>query len=74
MERQLASAGCTRLLSAPYHQMVQDGTLPAVIGGAIGQSRLAMLVLGKGHIGEVHPGIWDKETVQTCQAAGVPLL
>jgi aspartate--ammonia ligase len=54
--------------------MVQDGTLPAVIGGAIGQSRLAMLVLGKGHIGEVHPGIWDKETVQTCQAAGVPLL
>ncbi len=74
MERQLKLAGCENLLESRYHKSILDGTLPATIGGAVGQSRLAMLILGKAHIGEVHPGIWDQETHAVCRKAGVPLL
>ena len=44
------------------------------IGGGIGQSRLAMLMLGCAHIGEVQSSVWDKETVDACAKAGIPLL
>jgi aspartate--ammonia ligase len=74
LERQLREAGCAQLLETPYHQAVLAGELPQVIGGGIGQSRLAMLILGKAHIGEVHPGIWDQETQSVCQERKVPLL
>lgn len=74
MKRQLKLAGCEDLPETPYHKLILDGTLPATIGGAIGQSRLAILILAKAHIGEVHPGLWDQETLKVCQEAGVPLL
>ncbi|MCD8144894.1 MAG: aspartate--ammonia ligase [Oscillospiraceae bacterium] len=57
-----------------YHDAIRDGTLPAAIGGSLGQSRLVMLILGKAHIGEVQQGIWDQETRDACEAAGIPLL
>ena len=44
------------------------------IGGGIGQSRLAMLMLGCAHIGEVQSSIWDEMTVSECEKAGIPLL
>ena len=74
LRRQLKAAGCETLLESQYHKEILNGTLPATIGGGIGQSRLAMLILGKAHIGEVHPGIWDQETLTACEKAGVPLL
>lgn len=42
--------------------------------GGIGQSRLCMLLMGKCHIGEVQSGVWDTETRNICNAAGVYLL
>lgn len=74
MRRQLIAAGCEDRLTLPFHQMVLDGTLPLTMGGGIGQSRLAMLLLGKAHIGEVQVSVWDQETEECCRAAGIELL
>ena len=74
LERQLKIAGCEELRTRAYHRDVLNGILPPTIGGGIGQSRLCMLVLGKAHIGEVQAGIWDEETVNAFENAGIPLL
>lgn len=71
---QLKEAGCEDRAGLPFHKAIADGTLPLTIGGGIGQSRLCMLLLQKAHIGEVQVSLWDEETKQECQAAGVPLL
>lgn len=74
LERQLGIANCEERKKLPFHKMLLDGKLPLTIGGGIGQSRLCMLLLGKAHIGEVQSSIWDKETIQLCEQAGVVLL
>lgn len=74
MDSQLAESGCDNRRSLPFHKMVLDGTLPLTMGGGIGQSRLSMLLLGKAHIGEVQVSLWDEETKQACQTAGITLL
>ncbi len=74
MNRQLSAAGCDDRRSLPFHKMLLEGKLPPTIGGGIGQSRLCMHLLGNAHIGEVQASIWDKETMDTCKAAGVVLL
>ena len=66
-------AGCEHLMPE-YHKALLAGELPLTIGGGIGQSRLSMLLLGKVHIGEVQASIWDAETVEKCEKAGVVLL
>ena len=33
-----------------------------------------MLLLGKAHIGEVQASIWDGDTMEICEKAGVILL
>ena len=74
MDRQLTIAGCDDRRELPFHKMLLSGQLPLTIGGGIGQSRLSMILLGKAHIGEVQVSVWDDETVQACQNAGVILL
>ena len=74
MDRQLTLAGCDDRRELPYHKALLGGELPLTIGGGIGQSRLSMLLLGKAHIGEVQASIWDNETMETCEKAGVMLL
>ena len=74
MDRQLTLAGCDNRRELPYHKALLGGELPLTIGGGIGQSRLSMLLLGKAHIGEVQASIWDRETQETCEKAGVMLL
>ncbi len=74
MDSQLREAGCDDRRDCQFHKMVLDGTLPLTMGGGIGQSRLCMLLLGKAHIGEVQCSIWDKDTLEACQKASVPLL
>ena len=74
MDRQLNLANCNDRRELPFHKMLLAGELPLTIGGGIGQSRLAMLMLGCAHIGEVQSSVWDKETVEACQKAGIPLL
>ena len=74
LDRQLTLAGCDNRRELPFHKMLLEGKLPLTMGGGIGQSRLCMLLLGKAHIGEVQASIWDEETIQACEAAGVILL
>ena len=57
-----------------YHQMIANGTLPLTVGGGIGQSRLCMLMLEKAHIGEVQSSVWDQDTIDCFEKAGVTLL
>ncbi|MGI5954898.1 aspartate--ammonia ligase [uncultured Oscillibacter sp.] len=74
LDRQLRLAGCDERRKLPFHQMLLNGELPQSIGGGIGQSRLCMLLLGTCHIGEVQASLWDRETVERCEAAGITLL
>ena len=74
MDRQLTASGHDERRGLEFHRMLLAGELPLTIGGGIGQSRLCMYLLGKAHIGEVQAGIWDRETLDICQAAGVILL
>lgn len=74
LDRQLTIAGCDDRRKLPFHQMLLHNELPLTIGGGIGQSRLAMLLMGCAHIGEVQSSIWDQETMDTCEKAGIPLL
>ena len=71
---QLKESGCEDRRNLPFHKMLLSGELPLTIGGGIGQSRLAMLMMGCAHIGEVQSSIWDHETVQACEKAGIRLL
>lgn len=74
LDRQLTLAGCDARRSLPFHQMLLNGQLPQSIGGGIGQSRLCMLLIGTCHIGEVQASLWDKETMDACERAGITLL
>jgi aspartate--ammonia ligase len=48
--------------------------LPLSIGGGIGQSRLCMVLLHKGHIGEIQASIWPDEMRQQCKQLGMQLI
>ncbi len=74
LDRQLTAANCDDRRTLPFHQMLLKDQLPLTIGGGIGQSRLAMLMLGCAHIGEVQSSVWDAETLAACEKAGIPLL
>ena len=74
MDRQLRLSGCDDRRALPFHSMLLRGELPLTMGGGIGQSRLCMLMIGACHIGEVQSGLWDEETAEACQKAGILLL
>ncbi len=74
LDRQLTEAGCDARRTLPFHRMLLAGQLPLTIGGGIGQSRICMLLMNKAHIGEVQSSIWDQETVEACEKAGIILL
>lgn len=74
LSRQLQESGCENRRALPFHRMLLKGELPLTIGGGIGQSRLSMLMLGCAHIGEVQCSIWDPNTIEKCEQAGIRLL
>ena len=74
MDRQLAIRGCDDRRELPFHKMLLSGELPLTIGGGIGQSRLCMLMIGTCHIGEVQASLWDADTCEQCEKAGIMLL
>ncbi len=74
LARQLKEAGCEERAALPFHKMLLSGELPLTIGGGIGQSRLCMLMMQTAHIGEVQASVWDRETVEKCEKAGIMLL
>lgn len=74
LDAQLRIAGCDDRRELDFHRELLEGKLPLTIGGGIGQSRVCMFLLGKAHIGEVQASIWDTDTMNACQEAGVTLL
>jgi len=74
LDRQLTEAGCDDRRELPFHKMLLNDELPLTIGGGIGQSRMCMLMMGCAHIGEVQSSVWDKETIEACENAGIRLL
>lgn len=71
--RQLELTGKTDRTELYFHKRLLDGTLPLSIGGGIGQSRLCLVLLHKGHLGEVQASIWPNDMRQQCAHAGMPL-
>lgn len=59
---QVEIAGTQDRLEMDWHKDLLAGRLPLSIGGGIGQSRMAMFLLRKKHIGEVQSSVWTKET------------
>ena len=57
-----------------FHQQLLNDRLPLSIGGGIGQSRLCMVLLHKGHIGEIQASIWPDDMRQACKALGMTLI
>ena len=54
-------------LEMDWHKELLAGKLPLTIGGGIGQSRLAMFLLRKQHIGEVQSSVWPQEMLEKYQ-------
>ncbi len=71
---QLRECNCMERISLAYHTMLMEGRLPMSAGGGIGQSRLAMLLLGKRHIGEVQAGLWPEKERGRLASEGIELL
>ena len=74
LDYQLRESGFEERRNLPFHKMLLNNELPLTIGGGIGQSRLAMLMMGCAHIGEVQSSIWDAQTHRACEEAGIRLL
>lgn len=64
LRKQLALTGDEDRLQFDWHQDLVNGRLPLSIGGGIGQSRLAMLLLHKKHIGEVQSSVWPQAVME----------
>lgn len=73
MEAQLKHRGMLDRAGLAYHRAVISGALPLCMGGGIGISRLLMLLLQRGHIGEVQvtpsPNLY--EVVACCAVSSV---
>jgi aspartate--ammonia ligase len=72
--RQLELTGQTELLALPYHRAILADELPLSIGGGIGQSRVAMLLLRAAHLGEVSVTVWPRVLKEMCAARGIHVL
>jgi aspartate--ammonia ligase len=72
--KQLEHRGVSHEASLPYQKAVLEDRLPLSYGGGIGISRLLMLLLRTGHIGEVQCGIWHDEHYKQAMQAGIDLI
>lgn len=61
LKRQVAITGDEDRLAFDWHRALLNELFPLSIGGGIGQSRLAMFLLRKKHIGEVQSSVWPQE-------------
>ena len=74
LKRQLEIRGQQERAGLYFHRRLLEGELPQSIGGGIGQSRLCMFFLRKGHIGEIQSSIWPDDMRAACKAHGMPLI
>jgi aspartate--ammonia ligase len=74
LKQQLEITGQNDFLKLPYHQAILNDQIPLSIGGGIGQSRTAMLLLRKAHLGEVSVTVWPKELKAVCEKKNIHVL
>ena len=74
LERQLALQGKEDRKHLYFHRRLLSDSLPLTIGGGIGQSRLCMVMLHKGHIGETQSSIWPDTMRRQCEEIGMKLI
>jgi aspartate--ammonia ligase len=74
LRQQLEMTGLLEFLKFPYHQGILRGELPLSIGGGIGQSRTAMLLLKKAHLGEVSVSVWPRILKEMCRRKNIHVL
>jgi aspartate--ammonia ligase len=74
LRQQLEISGQLDFLRLPYHQAILKDEIPLSIGGGIGQSRTAMLLLRKAHLGEVSVTVWPKELKEICSRKNIHVL
>ena len=72
--RQLKIEGKEEREQLYFHQQLLNDRLPLSIGGGIGQSRLCMVLLHKGHIGEIQASIWPDDMRKACKQLGMNLI
>lgn len=74
LREQLEIAGCPERAEFMFQKALLNGQLPYTIGGGIGQSRICMFFLRKGHIGEVQSSVWPQKDVEQAMSYGMRLL
>jgi aspartate--ammonia ligase len=74
LRRQLELTGQLGFLELPYHRAILEDRIPLSIGGGIGQSRVAMLLLRKAHLGEVSVTVWPDVLKEMCAAREIRVL
>jgi aspartate--ammonia ligase len=74
LKQQLELSGQLDFLKLPYHQAILNDQIPLSIGGGIGQSRTAMLLLRKAHLGEVSVTVWPKQLKEICCRKNIHVL
>ena len=74
MMKQLEITGTTERTDLLFHRRLLNDELPSSIGGGIGQSRTAMQLLKKAHIGEIQSAIWPGEMVNHCRRSNIHLI
>eukprot|EP00957_Ditylum_brightwellii_P210317 15364834-Ditylum_brightwellii.AAC.1 len=57
-----------------YQKAIINGKLPFSYGGGLGISRLLMLLLRTGHIGEVQVGVWHDAHYRQAMEAGLDII
>ncbi|MBR5038537.1 MAG: aspartate--ammonia ligase [Prevotella sp.] len=72
--RQLKLTGKEDRAQLYFHKKLLNGELPLSVGGGIGQSRLCMVLLQKGHLGEIQASIWPDEMREECHQLGMSLI
>jgi aspartate--ammonia ligase len=71
---QLEITGNLEWVELLFHRRLLNDELPSSIGGGIGQSRTAMQLLRKAHIGEIQSAIWPGEMVSHCRKSNIQLI
>eukprot|EP00808_Paulinella_micropora_P008869 g29480.t1 len=74
LQEQLKARGMEDRLRLPFHQLLMQDRIPLSMGGGIGISRLMMLLLRTGHIGEVQAGAWHPQHVRQAADANMQLI
>lgn len=74
LNHQLKIRGKEERKELMWHKMLLNEELPLTVGGGIGQSRFAMYLLRKAHIGEIQSSIWQPEMIEKCKVNGIHLL